>query len=118
MEWTTIVTALIGAVFGGGGTFLFTRKETKESLTLDNVQKVLDAKDRIIAEREERCKELKGDLDKKDSKIEELYQINAQLRHNLDGANTRAAVAEVVRCDVTKCINRIPPFGSSLQVAE
>ena len=44
-------------------------------MSLDNMQKVLDAKDRIIEEREEeRCKELKNDLDKKDAKIDEASQ--------------------------------------------
>lgn len=87
-------------------------------MSLDNMQKVLDAKDRIIEERIERCKELKNEMDKKDLKIDELHKINANLRHKLDDANTKAAVAEVMRCDVTKCINRIPPFGSSLEMAE
>lgn len=118
MDWNTIITAIIGALGGGGFTFLLTRKETKEGMSLDNMQKVLDAKDRIIEERIERCKELKSELDKKDLKIDELHKVNANLRHKLDEANTKAAVADVMRCDVTKCINRIPPFGSSLERAE
>lgn len=118
MDWTNIIIAVISALGGGGLAVLFTRKETKEGLSLDNMQKVLDAKDRIIEEREERCKELKNDLDKKDAKIDELHKMNATLRHRLDDANTKAAVAEVMRCDITKCTNRRPPFGSNHGVAE
>lgn len=118
MDWTNIIIAVISALGGGGLAVLFTRKETKEGMSLDNMQKVLDAKDRIIEEREERCKELKNDLDKKDSKIDELHKMNATLRHRLDDANTKAAVADVMRCDITKCTNRRPPFGSNHRVAE
>lgn len=118
MDWTNIIIAVISALGGGGLAVLFTRKETKEGMSLDNMQKVLDAKDRIIEEREERCKELKNDLDKKDAKIDELHKMNATLRHRLDDANTKAAVAEVMRCDITKCTNRRPPFGSNHRVAE
>lgn len=118
MDWNAIIMAVLSAIGGGGLTFFFTRKETKEGMSLDNMQKVLDAQHRLIAEREERCKEFKLDLEKKDCKIEELHKINATLRHKLDDVNTRAAVAEVMRCDITKCTNRIPPFGSSLKVAE
>lgn len=118
MDWTQILIALISAVLGGGLVKIFTTKETKEGMSLDNMQKVLDAKDRIIEERIERCRELKLEIDKKDLKIDELHKINANLRHKLDDANTKAAVAEVMRCDVTKCVNRVPPFGSSLKMAE
>ena len=118
MDWTNIIIAVISALGGGGLAVLFTRKETKEGMSLDNMQKVLDATDRIIEEREERCKELKNDLDKKDAKIDELHKMNATLRHRLDDANTKAAVADVMRCDITKCTNRRPPFGSNHRVAE
>ena len=116
MDWGTIIVAVISALGGGGLAVLFTRKETKEGMSLDNMQKVLDAKDRIIEEREARCKELKDDLTKKDDKIDELHRINSTLRHKLDDANTKAAVAEVMRCDITKCTTRRPPFGSGVKV--
>lgn len=147
MDWTNIIIAVISALGGGGLAVLFTRKETKEGMSLDNMQKVISTKDkiideqkahyeallaeqkahyevllaqkdRIIEEREERCKELKEDLDKKDAKIDELHKMNATLRHRLDDANTKAAVAETMRCDITKCTNRRPPFGSNHRVAE
>lgn len=117
MDWGTIIVAVISALGGGGLAVLFTRKETKEGMSLDNMQKVLDAKDRIIEEREARCKELKEDLTKKDDKIDELHRINSTLRHKLDDANTKAAVAEVMRCDITKCTTRRPPFGSHVKVS-
>lgn len=118
MDWTQIIVALIGAVLGGGLVKILTTKETKEGMSLENMQKVLDAKDKIIEERIERCRELKLELDKKDLKIDEQHKIIANLRHELDEANTKAAVAEVMRCDATKCVTRVPPFGSSLKMAE
>lgn len=112
MDWTTIVVAVVSAMGGGAVQRFFTRHETKEGMSLDNMQKVLDAKDRIIEEREERCKELKQDLDKKDAKIDEMYKEKDMLRHELDEANTRAAVAEVIVCDRMDCGVRNPPLGS------
>ena len=98
--------------------FLFTRKETKEGMTLDNMQKVIDAKDRIIEEREARCKELKADLAKKDETIAQkeqyitdLHKDNSILYDKLDKANSRAAVNKLLKCQEIGCSHRRPPLG-------
>ena len=97
---------------------LFTRKETKEGMSLDNMQKVLDAKDRIIEEREERCKELKADLAAKDELIKEkegyimsLHKEKSDLHDKLDKANSRAAVNKLLKCHEIGCAHRRPPLG-------
>ena len=118
MDWTTIIVAIISAFGGGGLAFLFTRKETKEGMTLDNMQKVIDAKDRIIEEREARCKELKADLAKKDEIIAqkelciaELHKDKSILYDKLDKANSRAAVNKLLKCQEIGCAQRRPPLG-------
>lgn len=118
MDWTTIIVAVISAMGGGGLVRLFTRKETKEGMTLDNMQKVIDAKDRIIEEREARCKELKADLAKKDEIIAQKEQCIAELHKDksilydkLDKANSRAAVNKLLKCQEIGCAQRRPPLG-------
>lgn len=118
MDWTTIIVAVISAFGGGGLVRLFTRKETKEGMTLDNMQKVIDAKDRIIEEREARCKELKADLAKKDETIAQkeqyitdLHKDNSTLYDKLDKANSRAAVNKLLKCQEIGCAHRRPPLG-------
>lgn len=118
MEWTTIIVAVISAMGGGGLVRLFTRKETKEGMTLDNMQKVIDAKDRIIEEREARCKELKADLAKKDEIIAQKEQCIAELHKDksilydkLDKSNSRAAVNKLLKCQEIGCSHRRPPLG-------
>lgn len=46
-------------------------------------------------------------------KIEKLYDINTDLRTQLDEANTNFAVCQLMRCNVIQCPNRLPPFGST-----
>ena len=87
-------------------------------MTLDNMQKVIDAKDRIIEEREARCKELKADLAKKDETIAQkeqyitdLHKDNSTLYDKLDKANSRAAVNKLLKCQEIGCSHRRPPLG-------
>lgn len=123
MDWTQIVIAVIGLAGGlltGGGLMMwFTRKETKEGKAIENMQKVvdsmqasLDAKDRIIQEHEARRQELKADIDKKDSKIEQLLKEKSEIRDENDDLKTNLAVATMLKCRTLKCVDRDPPFGS------
>lgn len=135
MDWTQIAVALIGGLFVGGGLMLiFTRKEVKDGKAAENMQKVvdsmqksLDAKDRIIEEQEQRRKELKGDVDKKDAKIDELQREKSEMRDRfekeksemrdkIDDLSTKFAVASMMRCVKLKCDDRDPPFGSIVEL--
>lgn len=131
MEWTQIIVSVItGLLAGGGLVIIFTRKEIKDGKATENMQKVidsmkqviesmqksLDAKDRIIEEHEARRKELKEDLDKKDSKIETLLKEKSAIRDENDDLKTEVAVTEMLKCIKLKCIERDPPFASHLQV--
>lgn len=128
MDWTQVIVSLIsvvgGALVGGGFTMWFTRKETKEGKAVENMQKVvdsmqtsLDAKDRIIQEYETRRQELKGDLSRKDEKIEELLREKSAIRDENDDLKTNLAVATMLKCIKLNCIDRDPPFGSIVNLA-
>lgn len=127
MNWTEIVTAVIGLIGGlltGGGLMMWlTRKETKEGKAIENMQKVvdsmqasLDAKDRIIQEHEERRQELKADLTRKDAKIEQLLEEKSEIRDENDELKTNLAVTTMLKCIKLNCIDRDPPFGSAINL--
>lgn len=128
MDWTQVIVSLIsvvgGALVGGGFTMWFTRKETKEGKAVENMQKVvdsmqtsLDAKDRIIQEYEARRQELKGDLSRKDEKIEDLLREKSAIRDENDDLKTNLAVTTMLKCIKLNCIDRDPPFGSIVNLA-
>lgn len=113
MDWTQIITTLITILVPTGGFLgIFTIREKKTALMLENAAKLNDGWMALANERQETIKEKEKKIEIKDDKIDELYRINSSLRHKLDDANTARAVSEVLICDITSCTNRNPPFGS------
>lgn len=119
MDWTGIITALIAALIPTGGlTAIVTMRDKKTAAFLENVKAITEQWQMIANERQERCGELKADLDRKDDKIEEQYREKEALRQRLDSTRddldhcrTALAVAELMKCENTSCTDRIPPFG-------
>lgn len=124
MDWTGIITALIAALIPTGGlTAIVTMRDKKTAAFLENVKAITEQWQKIANERQERCGELKADLDRKDDKIEEQYREKEALRQRLDSTRddldhcrTALAVAELMKCEKTSCIDRIPPFGQGQKV--
>ena len=117
MDWTQILITLITIIVPTGGFLgLFTIRERKTELMLNNASKLNDGWTQLANERQEMLKEKDARLEEKDHKIDELYRLNSSLRHRLDDAHTRAAVAEVMRCDISSCPDRRPPFGSHMHL--
>ena len=115
MDWTTIITTMISVLVPTGGFLgVFTIREKKTGLMLENASKLIDGWVQLANERQEMIKDRDSKLDAKDSKIDELHKVNTDLRHDLDDARTAAAVAGVVRCDIASCTKRRPPFGSAM----
>lgn len=113
MDWTQIITTLITILVPTGGFLgIFTIREKKTALMLENAAKLNDGWMALANERQETIKEKERKIEVKDEKIDELYRIGSSLRHKLDDANTARAVAEVLICDITSCTKRNPPFGS------
>lgn len=109
IDWTQIIIALLGV---GGLTTIFTVREKKTSLFLENVQKTTEEWSRVATERKAMYDDLKGDYDKLMGKFDEQLKINSSIRHRLDDANTEAAVNKLLKCTLTACVNRKPPLGA------
>ena len=114
MDWTSIITALIAALVPTGGiTAIVTLRDKKTAALLENVNSVIGQWEKIADERAKRAAELKADLDKKEEIIQEQWREMSQLRNDLDHERTNRAVAELMRCDITTCKDRKPPFGQA-----
>lgn len=124
MDWTGIITALIAALIPTGGlTAIVTMRDKKTAAFLENVKAITEQWQKIANERQERCGELKSDLDRKDDKIESQYKEKEALRQQLDSVRdeldhcrTALAVAELMKCEKISCADRVPPFGQGQQV--
>lgn len=119
MDWTQIIVTLLTLLISGGGIVtLVTLKEKKTNLLLENIAQLVHSNSDtnkewrdIAAELSARCKEYKAEIDKKDSKIEDLYAEKDALRQQLDDERTGRAVAELLKCTKIGCTERQPPFA-------
>ena len=113
MDWTTIIITILTLLISNGGLVtLVTLREKKNAAFLDNISKLIDQWQEVANDRKSRADELKTDLDKKDNKIDSLYIEIAKLRSELDHTRTSEAVARMLKCENTACLERKPPFGS------
>jgi len=112
MDWSSVIVALITALVPTGGIVaLFTIREKKTEMMLENASKVIGQWEQFAQKEEERRAELAKDVDKRDDTIEELRKEITELSRELDGIHTQLAVATLLRCKTIGCPNRIPPFG-------
>ena len=113
MDWTTIIITILTLLISNGGLVtLVTLREKKNAAFLDNISKLIDQWQEVANGRKLRADELKSDLDRKDAKIDSLYAEIAKLRGELDHTRTSEAVARMLKCENTACLDRKPPFGS------
>ena len=113
MDWTTIIITILTPLISNGGLVtLVTLREKKNAAFLDNISKLIDQWQEVANDRKLRADELKSDLDRKDAKIDSLYAEIAKLRGELDHTRTSEAVARMLKCENTACLDRKPPFGS------
>ncbi len=113
MDWISIIIAIIGALTGGGIISLFTIRETKKSMKIDNAEKEDNRWSMLVNGLQDQIEKQNERLEKKDSRITELEDTSAMLRQKLDEANTALAKATLMRCSKLGCKTRIPPFGYS-----
>ncbi|MEN6620610.1 MAG: hypothetical protein ABFD50_03535 [Smithella sp.] len=114
-----LIIQLIAALLGTGGIVaLFLIIEKKAAAQLANTEKTNEQWQLIVAQKERDVSSLNQKYEAATEKIEKLYDINTDLRTQLDVANTNFAVSRLMRCHVTQCINRIPPFGSTEEVKQ
>ena len=114
MDWTQIVTTILSLLIPTGGIVaIFTAREKKTEMALNNMNKINEQWEAFSTKEEERRKELKEDIDKKHKKIDEQYREISRLRNELDNERTERAKAEMMKCLRIKCVERHPPFGES-----
>jgi len=124
MDWTQIIIALItsGAFLG-----IFLIAEKKTAAMLDNVdkrsqtaiasaEKLSERYANLADEHQEQCATLRAQLAQREQELMNQIKMNSSLRHDLDDAHTLQAVSEMRRCDVLKCVNREPPFGTNADI--
>ena len=92
--------------------------EKKAAAQVANTEKVNEQWQLIVAQKERDLLSLSQKYDAAIEKIEKLYDINTDLRNQLDVANTNYVVSKLMRCHVIKCINREPPFGDTEEVKQ
>ena len=102
------------ALLGSSGIVaLFLIIEKKAAAQLVNTEKANEQWQRIVAQKEHDFLALNQKYETATEKIEKLYDINTELRTQLDEANTNFAVCQLMRCNVIQCSTRIPPLGST-----
>lgn len=106
MEWTKIIETLI---VSGGFVTLFLITEKKTAAALENMTVMFTTLQGLYNESLERNKE-------KDRKIDDLFSQVSVLHTEKDAATTRAAKAEMKRCDRINCGKRLPPMGDKWHV--
>ena len=111
IEWTTILIAVAGSISIGEIINLFTVREQKRSMNLDNKQKEDERYLKLIDELQDQNTMLHERLEKKDERIIELEDRCAELRAKLDETNTNLAKASLLKCTRLSCDRRKPPLG-------
>lgn len=130
IEWVTvIINAIVTLLAVGGLGWIFTIREDKKAKKLENKQKEAEIdeykKDEIIKdwkdiadERKLRADELSTELKEKERQTIEKDATISELRTKLDARNTYCAVSELLKCNDIQCVNRKPPFASSIVTTE
>jgi len=119
IEWGTIIVAVCGSIGINEIINLFTLKEQKKGMKIDNKQKederwekLADQQSDQITQLNEQITSLNDRLEKKDEQIIELQDRETSLRQMLDATRTKCAVSELLKCVNVSCPNREPKLGT------
>lgn len=108
IDWTQVIVAFIGI---GGLTAVVTLVERKSAAMLDNAKKLAESYKELAEEYQQREERTQHMLEQKELALMTQIKMNSSLRHDLDDAHTETAVAKLMYCKNSKCVNRDPPFG-------
>ena len=112
MDWTAVITALIAALIPTGGILaIVTMTEKKSGLMLQNAKDLAASYKDLAEEYKNREAGTQQLLREKEDELLKQIRMNSGLRHSLDDAHTECAVAKLMYCKNSKCIQRDPPFG-------
>ena len=109
MDWTSIIMTLITS---GAFTAIYLLGDRKTSAVLDNVGKSIDQWKIIVEEYKNEKEAMQADIDRKDRKLDSLYNQIGVLRDSNDKLSSKVAYLSVIKCTEVGCGKRQPPFGS------
>ena len=120
IEWGTVVLAVVGTFSVSEIVHLFTIRETKRGLKLDNKQKedsrwehLVDQLQDQVEKQQEQISALNERLEKKDARIIELGDRCTSLQEKLDNSRTQCSIATMLRCNKISCADRVPPISEA-----
>lgn len=118
IEWGAIAIAVIGSFSVSEIIHLFTIRETKKGMKIENKQKEDERWEHLTDQLQDQIERLQLQIEKKDEgltkkdeRIIELEDRCADLRIKLDEANTNLAKASLLKCNRLNCPDRKPPLG-------
>lgn len=111
IEWSTIVIAIAGSISIGEIINLFTIREHKKGMKIENKEKEDNRWEKLADQQADQISQLNETVQKKDARIIELEDRCTALREQLDEANTNLAKSTLLRCSCLNCTSRRPPFG-------
>lgn len=115
MDWTSIIMTLITS---GAFTAIYLLGDRKTSAVLDNVGKSIDQWKLIVEEYKREKEAMQADIDRKDKKIDSLYNQIGLLKDDKDKLSSKVAYLSVVKCTEVGCLKRQPPFGANQKANE
>lgn len=102
IDWATIITAIVGAVGGGGLTSLFFMKEDKKKKTLENDAQASTAWRELYERSDKESEELKAEINELRKEVNRLMQQNTELA-------VKNSAYRLQKCEVVGCDKRKPP---------
>ena len=118
IEWGTIVVAVVGSIGINEIINLFTIREHKKGMKIENKQKEDERWEKLVNELQDQNNRLQEQntmlherLEKKDERIIELEDRCGDLRNKLDESNTNLAKASLWKCTRLGCTTRKRPLG-------
>lgn len=104
MDWTNIITALIGAILAGGISVPLTIRQIRKKGNLENESLAIETLSRVISELKEERMVMKEE-------IEKLKQENEALRREKEDKAEENASCKNAMCLHWACILRFPGIG-------
>lgn len=120
IEWTTIVIAVAGSISIGEIINLFTVKEHKKGMKIENKQKEDERWEKLADQLQDQVEKLQNQiatlndrLEAKDNRIIELEDRCESLQSKLDTSRTQCSIATMLRCNKISCTDRVPPISEA-----
>lgn len=106
MDWTTLLTALLSFLGGGGLGAVLMYPTNRKSADLENEKKASEQWRELFMQADE-------DKKKQSALIDKLYDDQSRFRDENNRLTTQVAVFSILKCRNLKCIHRNPPLEYS-----